>query len=187
MITIPTLKSDLEVMQLVTSVVASQKLLRENLQEAIVQCILSARSTGNGNLNPLSFLVNGLLQNGKRKHFKEIEEYIKAFTPIKFKQAKGINGKLVHSNGEPSLVCKLKAKSVEADWNIEAMLEYTWYEYTGPEKEEKPAKDFSFTDSFKKLVAKIDKLLAEGGDPAYMDNLRMQRALAEQASKAIGL
>ena len=65
------------------------------------------------------------------------------------------------------------------------MLLTTWSEYAKPKKETE-AKEFSFTDSFKKLVAKIDKLLQEGGDPAYMDNLRMQRALAVKASEAMG-
>lgn len=182
---LPTLLDDIALNTLVNQVVSSQRDLNNNLQTAIVQCVLASKA--NGNLNALSFLVNGLLQHGKRKHFKNIETYIKDHTPIKFSQNKDAQGKpLMHANGEPNLKCKMRTKYTESDWKIEAMLETTWQAYAKPKKESE-AKEFSFTDTIKKAVTKLDKLLAEGGDPAYMDNLRLQRALATQALTAMGL
>jgi hypothetical protein len=182
---LPTLLDDLALNTLVNQVVTAQRDLQGNLQTCIVQCVLAAKA--NGNLNALSFLVNGLLQHGKRKHFKNIETYIKDHTPIKFTHNKSVQGQpLNHANGEPLLKVKLRSKYVESDWKLDDMLATTWGEYAKPKKESE-AKEFSFTDTIKKAVAKLDKLLSEGGDPAYMDNLRMQRALAKQAMDALGL
>lgn len=176
---LPTLKSDAELRQLITEVCTNARQGQENLQTAIVQCVLHMKQHGNG--NPLARLVNELPNSSR---VDAVMKYVKHFTPTKFAQDKDVMGNPINQqDGRPMLKVKLRNKWVESDWQLEEMFSTTFYAWNKPNVKKEIELDLK--NVLTQFIKKIDKALAKGGEPVAMDNLRMQRNLALAAEQVV--
>lgn len=177
----PAVMQDNELNTLITKVCTNARDGQGELQKAIVQAVLSLKA--NGNSNPLSRILNELPNSSR---VRVIMQYVKAFAPVKFKQAEDVHGnKLTQQDGRERIVTKLIKKSVESDWKLEAMLATTYYDWSRPKTDKEI--EYSIGDTLKRFIKKLDKALAAGGEPTHLDHLRIERNLAVQAATACGV
>ena len=177
----PNLMLDAELTTLIRDVCKNARNTQGELQKVLIQAVMHAKA--NGNLNHLSYLIN-TLPNSTR--VRTIMAYVKAHAPVKFNTAKNAHGQpMLQQDGREKIVSKVRSKSVESDWDIEGMLNVTYYDWSKPKVEAEV--EFDLAETIKRFVKKIDKALGRSIEPVKADALRVQRNLATQQLTALGV
>lgn len=175
------LMADKDLTLLIRNVCNTARNTQTELQKALEQSVMHAHA--NGNLNHITYLINNLPNSSR---VRTIMQYIKVFSPVKFKAALDVKGQpMLQQDGREKVTAKLRAKAVEGDWNIEGMQAVTYYDWSKPKVEKEV--EFDLAETIKRFIKKVDSALGKGLEPVKADALRVQRNLATQQLTAMGV